>query len=282
MRAERVVAAAAIHPSAVLEPGATIGAGATIGPFCHVGPEAVIGEGVELVGHVTVIGATTIGAGTKVYPTAVLGGPPQSRGHSGGRTTLTIGRNCLIREAVTMHVGSDGGRSATTVGDNCQIFAYSHIAHDCIIGNNVTMTNNAALSGHCEIGDNVNIGGMTAIHQFVRVGQGAFLAGYSAIVGDVIPFGMAIGNRAHLRGFNIVGMRRSGMSRTEIHELRRAYRMLFDRSAPLTENVEVVAREFAASPKVMLIVDFIRNRGKRYYTVPLDGNEGDTGADDGN
>ncbi len=131
----------AIHPSSVIEPGAGIGAGVRIGPFCHVGPDAVLGDGVELVSHVTVMGATTIGAGTKVYPMAILGGPPQNSRHKGGRTTLTIGANCTIREAVTMHLGTDTSRGETVIGDNGNFLAYVHIAHDCIVGRNATFAN---------------------------------------------------------------------------------------------------------------------------------------------
>ena len=137
-----------IHPTAVVEPGAQLGAGVVIGPFCHVSAEAVIGDRVELVSHVSIIGATTIGEDCKVYPMAVLGGAPQNTKHKGGRTTLVIGRNCTIREGATMHRGTDTSRGETTVGDNGNFLAYTHIAHDCVVGKNVTMANLATLGGH--------------------------------------------------------------------------------------------------------------------------------------
>lgn len=270
----------AIHPSSVVEPGASLGAGVRVGPFCHVGADAVLGDGVELVSHVAVLGATTIGAGTKVYPMAILGGPPQNMRHKGGRTTLTIGANCIIREGVTMHVGTDTSRGATEVGANGNFLAYAHIAHDCVVGNNVTFANGATLGGHCEIGDNVNIGGLTAVHQFVRVGDNAFLGGCSAVVGDVIPYAIATGNRAKLRGLNIIGLKRSGLPRAEIHLLRRAYRAIFDRSRTVAENVELAQAEFTGSAAAMKIIDFIANRGKRHYTVPPLKGGGDDDADD--
>lgn len=270
-----------IHPLAVIEPGAQIGTGVRIGPFCHVSAEAVIGDGVELVSHVSVLNATTIGAGTKVYPMAILGGPPQNTRHKGGRTTLTIGSNCTIREGVTMHVGTDTSRGATVVGDNGYFLAYAHIAHDCIVGSNVTFANGATLGGHCEVGDNVNIGGLTAVHQFVRIGDNAFLGGCSAVVGDVIPYAIAMGNRASLRGLNIVGLKRSGFPRTEIHQLRRAYRMIFDRSRTVAENVELARVEFSESPAAMKIIDFISSRGKRHFAVPALKSETDDNGDDG-
>ncbi|THF59973.1 acyl-ACP--UDP-N-acetylglucosamine O-acyltransferase [Ollibium composti] len=270
-----------IHPSSVIEPGARIGSGVRIGPFCHVSADAVIGDRVELIGHVSVLNATTIGEGSKVYPMATLGAPPQNNKHTGGRTTLIIGANCTIREGVTMHVGTDTSRGETIVGDNGNFLAYTHIAHDCVVGRNATFANGATLGGHCEIGDNVNIGGLTAVHQFVRVGDNAFLAGCSAIVGDVIPYGLASGNRAKLRGFNIIGLKRSGMPHSELHAMRRAYKMIFDHAHPMAENVEKARAEFSGSPNIMKIVDFLSTREKRYFIVPplkgggSDGNDED-------
>jgi UDP-N-acetylglucosamine acyltransferase len=269
-----------IHPMTVVEAGAELGTGVRIGPFCHIGAEAVIGDGVELVGHVTVLGATTIGAGCKVFPQAVLGAPPQNARHKGGRTTLSIGRNCTIREAVTIHTGSDISRGETVVGDNGTFLAYTHIAHDCVIGTNATFANAATLAGHCDIGDHVNIGGLTALHQFVRIGDGAFVAGCSAVLGDVIPYGMVAGNRAELRGLNIIGMKRSGRSRAEIHAVRKAYRMIFDRSQPLAQNLARARLEFAEFELVGKIIDFMEERGKRQFTLPAAGPLSDDGADD--
>jgi UDP-N-acetylglucosamine acyltransferase len=269
-----------IHASAVVEKGAQLGAGVRIGPFCHVGGDAVLGDDVHLIGGVTVMGATTLGRGTVVYPNAVLGGAPQNNKHRGGRTTLTVGKNCVIRESATMHTGSDTGHGTTSVGDNGMFMAYTHVAHDCIVGDNVTFANNASLSGHCEIGDNVIISGMTAVHQFVRVGHHAFLGGMSAIVGDVIPFGMAVGNRAHLRGLNVVGIKRSGLPRSELLALRKAYGMIFNRERPVSENLEAARAAFTGSPAVADVIEFMTSRGKRYFTVPaLDGGDDDDGED---
>ncbi|HEY5819107.1 MAG TPA: acyl-ACP--UDP-N-acetylglucosamine O-acyltransferase [Mesorhizobium sp.] len=257
-----------VHPTAVVEAGATFGPGCRIGAFCYVGADAVLGEAVELHNHVSVVGVTTLGDGCKVYPHAALGCEPQNLKHKGGRTTLTIGRNTVIRESVTIHTGSDTSRGATTVGDNCFIMAYSHVAHDCTVGNNVTMANSATLAGHCEIGDNVTIGGLTAVLQFVRVGNNAFLAGMSAISGDVIPFGMAQGNLADLRGLNIIGMRRAGMTRPEIQAVRAAYKLIFDRSTPMADNLDRARIDFADSALAMSLVDFMTARGKRYFVTP--------------
>ncbi len=263
------MSSAEIHPLSVVEQGATIGDGCRIGPFCHIGPEVVLGDGVTLVGHVTILGATTIGAGTIVHPNAVLGGPGQSSRHKGGRVTLEIGSNCTIREFVTMNLGTDMGRGKTVVGNNGNFLAYAHIAHDCIVGDNVTFANGATLGGHCEVGNKVNIGGLTAVHQFVRIGDQAFIGGAGGVVGDVIPYAIAVGNRAKLRGLNLVGLKRSGMPRDQIFALRRAYKAIFDPARPVVDNVEQVRRDFDGVPSVMAVVDFLTSRGKRHLATPL-------------
>ncbi len=256
-----------IHPSSVVEPGAKLGTGVQIGPFCHVGGEVALHDGVQLVSHVSILGATTVGEGCTVQPMAILGGPPQNSKHKGGPTTLVIGRNCTIREGVTMHRGTDTSRGETTVGDNGNFLAYAHIAHDCIVGNNVTMANVATLGGHVEIGDFVNLGGLCAVHQMSRIGHHAFVGGATIIVGDVIPYGMAVGDRAVLEGLNIIGMKRSGLPRADIHAMRKAYRTIFDEARPLAENLSLVEAEFAAFPVVLDVVAFIRGRGHRHYLV---------------
>lgn len=179
-----------------------------------------------------------------------------------------------------MHLGTDSSRGETTIGDNGNFLAYAHIAHDCVVGRNATFANQATLGGHCEIGDNVYIGGLTAVHQFVRVGDNAFLGGCSAIVGDVIPYAIAVGNRASLRGLNIIGLKRAGLPRSEILTLRKAYRTIFDRSRTVGENIEFAKAEFASSPTAMKIVDFIASRGKRHYAVPSLKAGDDDGGDD--
>ncbi len=214
------------------------------------------------------ISGVTLGEGCKVSSMAILGGPPQNTKHKGGPTTLVIGRNCTIREGVTMNRGTDTSRGETTVGDNGNFLAYSHIAHDCIVGDNVTMANVATLGGHVEVGNNVTLGGLAAVHQMTRIGHHAFVGGCSAVVGDIIPYGMVMGNRARLRGLNVIGMKRSGVSRAEIFALRKAYRMIFDPSRPVAENIPDVEREFGGSPIVRDLLDFMQARGKRHFTVP--------------
>jgi UDP-N-acetylglucosamine acyltransferase len=259
-----------IHPSAVIEPGAKLGAGVRVGPFCMVGAEVELGDGCELKSHVAVAGRTTVGARTKIYPFASVGHAPQDLKYAGEPSTLVVGSDCTIREGVTLNPGTAGGAMTTLVGDRCLFLANSHVAHDCTVGNDVIFSNNVMLAGHCTIQDFVIIGGGAGIHQYVRIGQHAFIGGMSAIENDVIPYGMAMGNRAHLAGLNIIGLRRRGFSRDQIHDIRRAYRLLFADEGTLAERVEDVAAEFATHPFVHEILDFIREGKERAICMPRD------------
>jgi UDP-N-acetylglucosamine acyltransferase len=264
-----------IHPAAVVDPAARLGAGVTIGPFCVVGPEVELGDGVELKSHVAIWGRTSIGAGTRVFPFASLGHEPQDLKFKGEASRLEIGANCTIREGVTMNPGTEGGGLLTKVGDNCTFLANSHVAHDCIVGNAVVFSNNVMLAGHCRVGNYVIIGGGAGIHQFVRIGDHAFIGGLAGLENDLIPYGMALGNRAALAGLNIIGLRRRNFTREQIHELRRAYRLLFAPEGTLKERVEDVALEFDHLPLVHEILDFIRAGGDRAICTPRETRPGD-------
>ena len=257
-----------IHPSAVIESGARLGADVAIGPFCHVGPDVVLCDGVQLVSHVALHGRTTIGARTRIFPFASIGHQPQDLKFHGEPSTLEIGADCLIREGVTMNPGTEGGGLKTIVGDRCTFLANSHVAHDCCVGSNVILSNNVMLAGHTRVGDFVILGGGSALHQFVRVGSHAFIGGLAAVENDVIPYGMALGNRAYLAGLNLIGLKRRGFSRESIHDLRRAYRLLFAAEGTLKERVEDVAEEFASHPQVHEILDFIREGADRAILTP--------------
>lgn len=262
--------AAKIDPLSRVEPGAVLGEGVEIGPFCSVGPEVVLGAGVKLVSHVAIGGRTTIGEGATVYPFASLGFAPQSLGYKGEASRLVIGRNCIIREHVTMNPGTAGGHMETVVGDDCFFMVNSHVAHDCTVGNNVIFANNATLAGHVSVGNNVFLGGLSAVHQFVRIGDNAIVGGLCGLQHDLIPFGAVIYGRHGLGGLNIIGMKRRGLSRAQIHALRAAYRELFYSGGTLNERAARVAEGFADDANVMRVVDFIRDRGKRRLTVPDD------------
>jgi UDP-N-acetylglucosamine acyltransferase len=259
-----------IHQTAIVEPGASLGAGVSIGPFCLVGAEARLGEGVRLHSHVVVAGRTSVGARTEVYPFAVLGHPPQDLKYRGETSELVIGADCTIRESVTMNPGTTGGGLVTSVGDHCLFLTQSHVAHDCKVANHVIFSNNVMLAGHCRVGDYAIISGGAGIHQFVRIGAHAFIGGLSGVENDVIPYGMALGNRAHLAGLNIVGLKRRGFDRDQVHALRRAYRLLFADEGTLKERLEDVAQEFHDHPQVQEVIDFIREGGNRSICTPRD------------
>jgi len=245
-----------------------LGSNVRIGPFCYVGGAVELGDDCQLISHVVVTGTTRIGKGGIVYPQAVLGGDPQNNKHQGGETSLVIGENCLIREGVTMNRGSDYARGTTIVGNHCQFLAYAHVAHDCVLGDHVTFSNNVMIGGHVTIGDHVIIGGGGAVHQFVRVGHHAFVGGLAALVGDLIPYGTAIGVHAVLGGLNIIGMKRAGLERREIHAMRHAVPMLFDKTKPLKHRAADVLAAYPDSSAVADIVAFIEMQGTRTFCTP--------------
>ena len=262
-----------IHPSAVVAHAARLGRGVHVGPFCVVGPDVVLGEGVRLVSHVAVAGHTTVGEGTRVFPFASLGHEPQDLKFRGERSELRIGRHCVIREGVTMNPGTAAGGLLTTVGDRSVFLAQSHVAHDCRVGDEVIFSNNVMLAGHCTVGDNAILGGGAAVHQFVRLGKHSFIGGLAGVEHDVIPYGIALGNRAHLAGLNVVGLKRRGFSREDIHELRRAYKLLFSGAGTLRERTEAVAAEFGGHAQADEVLLFLREGGERAICVPRDGRD---------
>jgi len=260
-----------IDRSALIDSSAEIGQGCSIGAFSVIGPGVKLGDRVRIHTHVVVTGRTTVGAETEIFPFASIGHQPQDLKYKGEPSTLVVGANCIIREGVTMNPGTEGGGMQTVVGDRCAFLANSHVGHDCKVGNNVIFSNNVMLAGHASVGDYAIIGGGAAVIQFARVGPHSFLGGMSGLENDLIPYGMALGNRAHLSGLNIVGLQRRGFSRSDIHSLRRAYRLLFADEGTLMERVEDVSTEFKDHPIVIEILDFIRAGGKRSLCTPRDG-----------
>lgn len=257
-----------IHPTAIVDPKARIADTAIIGPFCVVGPDVELSDRVELVSHVAVAGATSVGEGTRIFPFASIGHPPQDLKFKGEKSRLEIGANCQIREHVTMNPGTEGGGLLTKVGDNCLFMASTHVAHDCKVGNNVIMANNATLAGHVTVGEYAFLGGLSAVHQFVRVGRLAMIGGMTGVEADVIPYGLVMGNRAYLSGLNIIGLRRRGFSREDIHTLRNAYRLLFAPEGTLQERLADVEVQFSANAAVTEITSFIRNDSSRSLCTP--------------
>ncbi|MBT3334278.1 MAG: acyl-ACP--UDP-N-acetylglucosamine O-acyltransferase [Rhodospirillaceae bacterium] len=257
-----------IHPTAIVEAGAELGDGVKIGPFCTVSAQARLGDGVVLDSHVVVAGNTTIGPNNRVYPFAAIGTAPQDTKYAGEPSELILGANNVIREHVTMHPGTVGGGSVTRVGNNCLIMVGVHVAHDCQVADHVILVNNVILGGHVEVQDHAILGGMSAVHQFVRIGRHAMVGGKSAVDADVIPYGSVLGNRAYLSGLNIVGLKRRGFERDEIHGLRAAYRLLFAQEGTMQERIVDVAAMFADHEQVMEIVAFIQADSSRALCQP--------------
>ncbi|MBT7666444.1 MAG: acyl-ACP--UDP-N-acetylglucosamine O-acyltransferase [Rhodospirillaceae bacterium] len=257
-----------IHPTAIVEAGAELGDGVKIGPFCTVSAQARLGDGVVLDRHVVVPGNTTIGPNNRVYPFAAIGTAPQDTKYAGEPSELILGANNVIREHVTMHPGTVGGGSVTRVGNNCLIMVGVHVAHDCQVADHVILVNNVILGGHVEVQDHAILGGMSAVHQFVRIGRHAMVGGKSAVDADVIPYGSVLGNRAYLSGLNIVGLKRRGFERDEIHGLRAAYRLLFAQEGTMQERIVDVAAMFADHEQVMEIVAFIQADSSRALCQP--------------
>ena len=268
-----------IDPSSRVADGARIADDVEIGPFCIVGPDVELRAGVRLLSHVNLSGVTSIGERSTIYPFASLGTPPQSTGYRGGATRLNIGSDCRIREGVTINTGTEDGGEVTAIGDRCFLMANSHVGHDCHVGNDVTFANGALLGGHVVVADRVFIGGNTAVHQFVRIGEGAMLGGVSGITRDVIPFGFAFGPKADLVGLNVVGLKRRGFSRDDMHRLRRGYRMLFGEPGTFAARVKRVRAEFAGDAVIGKILSFIDDSGSRPLMMPaVTDNAADAGA----
>jgi UDP-N-acetylglucosamine acyltransferase len=262
-----------IDPSSRVADGAKLADDVEVGPFCTVGPKVELRAGVRLLSHVNIAGVTVIGGQTVVYPFASLGTAPQSTGYRGGATRLTVGRNCQIREGVTISTGTEDHGEVTTVGDRCFLMANSHVGHDCHVGSDVIFANGAVLGGHVSIADNVFIGGNTAVHQFVHVGEGAMLGGMSGITRDVIPFGFAFGPKAVLVGLNVVGLKRRKFSRADLHRMRGAYQMLFFGEGTFAARLERASAEFTGDPVIGKIVAFVHDHGKRPLMMPAAGSD---------
>lgn len=275
-----------IHPTAIVEDGARLGADVTVGAFSIVGRDVALEDGVTLDSHVMVRGHTTIGTRTRISPFAVIGGEAQDLSYKGEPTTVSIGPDCVIREHVTIHRGTARGRGATTIGANCFLMIGSHIAHDCVVGDHVILTNQATLGGHSEVGDFTILGGLAAVQQRCRIGPHAFVGGLTGITEDVVPFVMVTGRWARLGGINVIGLSRRGFSRETIHKLRRAYMMFFGGTGAREERLAEVVAALGGDPAVDIFTGFIAATGDRRLAQPrgkgqVAGRFGEEGEEDG-
>ena len=246
-----------IHSTAVVSAGAEIGSGCYIGPFAVIGDEVILGEGVRIDGHCVIDGRTRIGAESHIFPFVSIGLPPQDLKFAGEATETEIGRRNRIREFATIHRGTSGGGGLTKTGDDCFLMAQAHVAHDCLLGNNVIMANAATLAGHVIVDDGANIGAYSGVHQFCRVGREAYVGGYSVVVKDALPFALTVGNHAKCYGLNKVGVRRRGYSRETIAALHHAFHLLLSSKLNTTQALERIREEIEDSDEVNELVRFV-------------------------
>jgi len=246
-----------IHKSAIVDSKASIDEGVEIGPFCIVGEGAKLKKGTKLVSNAIIEGEVEIGEDCTIHPFTSIGLQPQDTKYKDEKTGVKIGNNNTIREYVTIHRASVGGSGLTQIGNNNFLMAYVHIAHDCKIGNNVTMANLATLAGHVVVEDYAVIGGIVAIHQYTRIGAYAMVGGFSGVGQDISPYTMASGPRAKLFGLNSIGLKRHGFSDSAINNLKKAYKILYREKNTLKDAVKKVQKEFPDSKEIKILVEFI-------------------------
>ena len=257
-----------IHTTAIIDPKAKIESNVKIGPYCVIGPNVQIGNNSIIQSHVSILGNTKIGENNIIYPFASIGNDPQDLKFEGEVTYLEIGNNNKIREYVTINPGTKGGGGLTKIGNNCLFMVSSHIAHDCIVENNVILANNVPLGGHAHIAENVIIGGNSAVQQFTRVGKSAMIGGMCGVVRDVIPYGVVHGNRSILQGLNLIGLRRQNIPNSEITVLNHAYKEIF-KNEKLTENLKNLNTELKSNKLVQDVVNFLEKDKKRPICSPF-------------
>jgi UDP-N-acetylglucosamine acyltransferase len=247
-----------IHPTAIISPNARIGADVEIGPYSVIGERVSIGDGTRIGPHVVVQGPTTIGRNNRFFQFCSIGEIPQDLKFNMEETELIIGDGNTFREFVTINRGTAGGGGKTVIGSNCLLMAYTHVAHDCLVGNGVIMANNATLAGHIRIDDHAIVGGISGVHQFVHIGSYAMIGGLTGVSKDVPPFTLAVGQRAILHGLNLTGLKRHGFSAAAISELKAAYKLLFRSNLTIDEAVRQIEAGAPGCPEVRMLVNFIQ------------------------
>ena len=257
-----------IHKTAIIDPKAKISSNVEIGPYSLIGPNVEIEEKTIIQSHVSIIGNTKIGKNNNIYPFASIGNHPQDLKFSGEETKLEVGDNNKIREYVTINLGTKGGGGITKVGNNCLFMVSSHIAHDCIVEDNVILANNVPLGGHAHIEENVIIGGNSAVQQFTRVGKSSMIGGMCGVVRDIIPYAMVHGNRSILQGLNLIGLRRKNIPNKEIMVLSDAYKEIF-KNENLTENLKNLDPNLKKNDLVKDVVNFLEKDKKRPICTPF-------------
>jgi UDP-N-acetylglucosamine acyltransferase len=272
---------ARVHPSAVVDPGAILGDGVVIGPHSTIGAEVEIGEETVVGPQVAIQGPTRIGRGNRISAHAAIGFDPQDLKYSGERVALEIGDRNQIREFVTLHRGTGKGGGVTRIGDDNLFMVYSHVAHDCQVGNRTIFANNATLAGHCEVHDDVTIGAFSALQQFGRIGRSAYIGGYSRLLTDALPFVKTIGLRPIVLGVNRIGMARKGYDAGRIQAVTSAVRILLRSGLNTTQALERIEREIVGSADVDYLVAFVRAARRGVIrALPARRGAGESGGED--
>ncbi|MBT4525086.1 MAG: acyl-ACP--UDP-N-acetylglucosamine O-acyltransferase [Deltaproteobacteria bacterium] len=246
-----------IHPTAIIDPKAKLASNVKIGAYTIVGPDVEIGADSEIQHHVVIEGPTTIGSGCRIFPFASIGLEPQDKKFHGEASFLVIGNNNTIREHVTINRGTEANKGETRIGDNGWIMACCHIAHDCVLGDHITMSNGATLGGHVTVEDHVIIGGLSGVHQFCKRGQYAMIGGQSMVPQDIAPFSLVAGNRARLSGVNFVGLKRNGFSQSDIDDVNLAYSIFFRSGLTRKDAIEKIKQSFTHKRHIKLFTDFV-------------------------
>ena len=261
------------HHTSIISEKAVLGSNVTIGPYCIINENVKIGNNVNLKAHVYIDGNTTIGDNCTFFPYCSIGTSPQDLKYKGEESILKIGNNNIFREYVTINPGTEGGGLKTVIKDNCLFMINAHVAHDCKIGNNVIMVNNASLAGHVILEDYAIMGALSGAHQFCRIGKHSMIGGLSGVDSDVIPYGTVIGNRAYLSGLNIIGLKRRGFSKDIIQDLRKAYGLLFSSQEGIfSDRVKEVSEEFLDNEPIQEIVQFLKSEKSRSICKPKNAN----------
>ena len=256
-----------IHHTAIINKKSKISETVEIGPYCIIGPDVELGPNTKLHSHVNIVGNTKFGKNNEIFPFTSIGTEPQDLKYEGEKNSIIIGDNNKFREYVNINPGTSHGGTVTKIGNNNLLMVYSHVAHDCDIGNNIVLANNVQVGGHVSIHDNAIIGGSCAIHQFSRIGELAMVGGMTGVLSDVIPFGLSLGNRNNLAGLNIIGLRRAKISNNDIKIMQKFYDLVF-KNQNFRSNIDNLESEIKENKYVKIIIDFINSDKKRPISLP--------------
>ncbi len=256
-----------IHPTAIVDNNSKISEGVDIGPYCVIGPEVQIGSNTKLHSHISIKGNTKIGKNNEIFPFVSIGTSPQDLKYKGENNSILIGNNNKLREYVNINPGTSQGGTITKLGNNNLLMVYTHVAHDCNLGNNIVLANNVQVGGHVTIEDNSIVGGSCAIHQFSRIGTLAMVGGMTGVLSDVIPYGLSLGNRNNLVGLNLIGLRRAKISNEDIKILQKFYDIVFS-NQNFRSNIDNLNKDIKVNKYVKTIIDFINSDKKRPISLP--------------